>query len=94
VDNAARAFGNLIVDVTGRKHGTPTIAQVGLIEASFKPALAVGHLAVYSRVHSKSLLASGFAKSRHLFKPRKHREISSFYEILPSTIGGFASLRN
>jgi hypothetical protein len=78
VGNAARALGNLIVDVTGGKHGAPTIAQVGRVEASFNPALAVGQFAVYSRVHSKSLLASGFAKSRHLFKPRKRREISSF----------------
>src|SRR5437016_6099750 len=69
VDNAARALGNLIVDVTGGKHGTPTIAQVAFVEASFKPALAVGQFAVYSRVHSKSILAS---RGRHSRCPGKH----------------------
>jgi hypothetical protein len=42
---------------------SPTIARVGFVEASFNAALAVGQLAVYSRVHSKSLLASGLRRS-------------------------------
>jgi hypothetical protein len=62
VDKAARALGNLIMDVAGSKHGTPTIAQFRFVEASLNPVLAFGQFAVYCRVHSKSLMASGFGK--------------------------------
>ena len=59
VADAAGAVGDLVVDVAGGEHGLVAAAQVGLVEAAFDPALAVGQLPAYLGVHSKSLRCCG-----------------------------------
>jgi hypothetical protein len=78
VGDAAAAVGNLLVDVAGGEHGLKAAAAVAGVESAFDPALAVGQLVVDSRVHSKSLVATGVGKRDDSSTPRKRRRISSF----------------
>jgi hypothetical protein len=61
VGQAAGAVGDLVMDVAGGELRSVAIPQLGLVQAAVDAALAVGELAVYSGVHSKSLRPSGFA---------------------------------
>jgi hypothetical protein len=51
----ASAAGDLIVNVSGRKHRAVTPFAVGFVEAAFEPALAAGELLPYLGIHLKSL---------------------------------------
>jgi hypothetical protein len=48
--------------VAGGQHGSRTAIEVGGVETALDPALAAVQLAVYSRVHSKSLVTAGVRK--------------------------------
>ncbi len=86
--DAARALGNLIMDVAGGEHGLVATPQVKPIDALLDGPLAVSQLLVYAGVHSKSLLAAGARKATHSLKHRKRREISSFFMKYPSRTQG------
>src|SRR5262249_57826378 len=58
VGDAVDAVADLIVDVAGGEHRRGATAEVGGVEATLKPALAVAEPLVYRWVHSKAL-ASG-----------------------------------
>src|SRR5207253_10971620 len=81
--DAARALGNLIMDVAGGEHGLIATPQVKPIDAPLDGPLAVSQLLVYAGVHSKSLLAVGVRKALYSLKHRRRREISSFFMKYP-----------
>ena len=59
VDEPAAAVGDFVMDVAGGERGPGAIAQPSGIEAALKASLAVGQLAGYGSIHSKSSAGSG-----------------------------------
>src|SRR6266446_8983927 len=86
--DAARALGDLIMDVACSEHGLIATAQVKPIKAPLDGPLALSQFLVYAGVHSKSLLAVGVWKALHSLKHRKRREISSFFMKFPRRTPG------
>src|SRR5262249_34114652 len=64
VDDAPGTIRDLIVDVVGGKHRLVTTSELALVETALDATLAVRQFTVYSRVHSKSLRASGVGELR------------------------------
>jgi hypothetical protein len=78
VGDAARAVGDVIVDI-GRGEGGPVgVAEPLLVESAFDSALAVGELLGYLGVHSKSLSAGGDGCSLQHQTPQKHQGFRVF----------------
>src|SRR5229473_3334463 len=82
VTEATLAVADVVMNVARREHRLAAVAELALIQASLDAALAVGQLAGYSRIHSKSLLASGVGKGCYSSNTAKRRRISSFSCIL------------
>ena len=70
---AVAAVADLVVDVACGEHGLAAITELGFVEASGDPALAVGQLTGYSWIHSKSLAVSGVGKGRYSSNTAKTR---------------------
>jgi hypothetical protein len=77
--NTSDAISDLITNIIGGEHRLIATDQVGLVQTLLDPTLAVGQFRGYSRVHSKSSWLPSFGKAHYFLKPRKGREISSFF---------------
>jgi hypothetical protein len=82
------ALGNVMMDVAGCEHWFGATGELGLVQAPGNPALAVGKFAVYSRVHSKSLLASGFGEFYYLSNPGKAERFRVFMKFCRRQVAG------
>jgi hypothetical protein len=79
---AAGAVGDLVVDGAGGEHGLSAVRDVGLVQAAFNAALAVGQLLAYLAFHSESLGEGTGCWSAQTMKPRKTPRDFDFFSML------------